>query len=157
MYVFDLSSLIVLFDHFYPDRFPSLWSEFDRLVGARQITSVREVYKEILEKPKTSRLVEWAKQCRPLFFPEPTVDELAFVREIFRVRHFSQLVEKKKILKGKPVADPFLIARAKCLDATLITQEQFRRNGAKIPNVCEYFKVTWTDLEGFMEEQEWRF
>jgi len=62
-----------------------------------------------------------------------------------------------RILKGKPVADPFLIARAKCLDATLVTQEQFRRNGAKIPNVCEHFKVTWTNLEGFMEEQAWRF
>lgn len=45
-----------------------------------------------------------------------------------------------------------------CLEnGCVVTTEKHTPNAAKIPNVCEYFQVEWTDLEGFMESEQWRF
>ena len=67
------------------------------------------------------------------------------------------LIRKKETLEGRPVADPFLVAKAKVENTTLVTQEERRENAAKIPNVCEHFGVQYTNLEGFMEREGWQF
>jgi hypothetical protein len=156
MYVFDTSSLSIVLKHYYPERFPSLWEKFGKLVSDNKILLVREVYNEIIRGESTGRLLQWAKDNRDLF-EEPSVEELEFVREIFRINHFQQLVRKKERLTGKPVADPFVIAKAKIEQATLLTEEKFKENAATIPNVCEHFKVQYTNLEGFMEREGWQF
>ena len=46
-YVFDSDSLINLFRHYYPERFPTLWEKFDALVEEGKIVSVREVFNKI--------------------------------------------------------------------------------------------------------------
>lgn len=157
MYVFDTNSLIVLFNHFYLDRFPSLWARFDELIVSGEIVSVREVYNEIVAYANVnSRLVQWAKGHRELF-EQPSVEEMGFVAQIFSVAHFMALIRKKETLEGRPVADPFLVAKAKVENTTLVTQEERRENAAKIPNVCEHFGVQYTNLEGFMEREGWQF
>jgi hypothetical protein len=157
MYVFDTNSLIVLFNYFYVERFPSLWAQFDELIAAERIVSVREVYNEILAYGNVdSRLVQWAKGHRALF-AQPSVEEMEFVTKVFSVAHFRALIKRKQTLEGRPVADPFLVAKAKLGNATLISQEELRENAAKIPNVCEYFNVQYTNLEGFMEAEGWQF
>ena len=154
-YVFDSSSLIVLFRHYYPHRFPSLWERFDALVLERRIVSVREVRKELEECD--DRLSDWVKD-NSLLFPVPGADELDFVLKIFEVRHFQALVRKKERLNGSPVADPFVIAKAKVLvDGCVVTQEVCKPNGSRIPNVCEHFDIPCLNLEAFMETERWRF
>ncbi len=156
IYVFDTSSLIDLFGNFYESRFPSLWKNFDQLVVSQRIIFVREAANEIKRHYKEDRLTQWMKQ-NPNVFTEPTEDEVAFVKEIFEHAHFQTLIFRKNRLTGQAVADPFVIARARCFNATVITQEHFRENAAKIPNVCEHFGIRWTDLEGFMEREGWEF
>jgi len=156
MYVFDSSSLIVIFNHYYPGRFPSFWEKFEALIRQGKFISVREVFNEINIYSGTNRLKQWAKENRPLF-EEPSIEELAFVEEIFSNQHFQYLIEQKKILEGRPVADPFLIAKAKVLKSTLVTQETFKENAAKMPNVCAYYKIKYTNLEHFMEREHWEF
>jgi hypothetical protein len=156
MYVFDTSSLIVLFTNFYEARFPSLWEKFDSLISEGKIVSVREVFNETASSYAETRLVKWIKDHRVLF-TEPTVEELQFVSEIFKVRHFQAMIRRKEILNGKPVADPFVIARAMVENRIVVTQEQLKETAAKIPNVCEHFKIKYTDLEGFMERERWSF
>jgi len=156
MYVFDTNSLSVLFDNFYLDRFPSLWEKFDQLILVGGIVSVREVYNEITRRERDTRLIEWAKNQRELFV-QPTVKEMQFVSQIFAVPHFRALIRKKETLVGTPVADPFLIAKAKVDSRLLVTQETLKPNAAKIPNVCEKFGVPYTNLEGFMEREGWQF
>ena len=91
-------------------------------------------------------------------FVTPTAAELEVVGDIFRVNHFQAMIRRKERLEGKPVADPFVIARAKCLEnGSVVTTEKHTPHAAKIPNVCEHFEVEWTDLEGFMEREQWRF
>ncbi len=156
-YVFDSDSLINLFRHYYPERFPTLWEKFDALVSAEELISVREVFNEIGSSEDS--LGTWAKKQKSTLFLETTVEEFKFVAEIFQVQnfHFQTMVRKQERLKGKPVADPFVIARAKILSACVVTQEKNTENAARIPNVCDHFKIPCINLEGFMEKENWTF
>lgn len=154
IYVFDSNTLINLFQHYYRNRFPSLWDRFDEAVTIRNIVSVREVLNEISQR--NDRLSHWAGNHRD-FFQTPTTEELAVVAEIFAVPHFQTLVRTQERLQGKPVADPFVIAKARLLEGCVVTEEANRPNAAKIPNVCSHFNVMCLNLEGFMEQENWTF
>lgn len=154
-YVFDSDSLINLFSHYYPGRFPSLWEKFHALVIAGKLISVREVFNEIGSIEDS--LAIWAKERKKILFTEPTIEELEFVGEIFKIKHFQAMIRKQERLKGKPVADPFVIARAKITGACAVTQEKKTKNAAKIPNVCDHFGIPCINLEGFMEKENWTF
>ncbi len=119
------------------------------------ITSTREAAREI-EDDRVAALRDWAKDHKGLF-PAPTADEALFVSQIFGVPHFQQVVEQKKLLKGGKNADPFIVARAMVLEATVITMESEPRNGVKIPNICRHFDIPCATLEGFMEIEGWEF
>ena len=154
-YVFDSDSLIDLFRHYYSERFPTLWKKFDALVSEGRFLSVREVLNEIGSAGDS--LAIWAKEQKDILFLKSTNEELKFVGEIFQVRHFQALIRKQERLKGKPVADPFVIARAKILNACVVTQEKNTENAAKIPNVCNHFGIMCINLEGFMGKENWTF
>ncbi len=154
-YVFDSSSLINLFQHYYPERFPSLWEKFDDVVENENLTSVKEVFNEVSRRDDA--LSRWVKKQKARLFLNPTVEELHFVADIFKVKHFQGMIRKKMQYKGSPVADPFVIARAKILDAYVITEENYAKNSAKIPNVCKYFNIRCINLEGFMSQEDWVF
>ena len=105
----------------------------------------------------TSKLELRSLSCI-LKIPKLLVSFGIYIRNIFSVRHFQKMIRRKERLKERPVADPFVIARAKCLEnGCVVTTEKHKPNSAQIPNVCEYFGVDWTDLEGFMEREQWRF
>lgn len=154
-YVFDSDSLIDLFKHYYPERFPTLWGQFDALVSGGELISVREVFNEIGSSEDS--LGTWAKEQKNILFLETTVEEFKFVAEIFQVRHFQAMIRKQERPKGKPVADTFVIAGAKILNAYVVTQEKKTDNAAKIPNVCDHFGIPCINLEGFMEKENWTF
>jgi hypothetical protein len=154
--VFDSSPLIVLFRHYYPDRFPTLWENFEALKSDNRIVSVREVLNEINAYGETDRLTEWAKENRE-FFANPTQEELLVVTEIFKVSHFQALIRRKERLQGKPVADPFVAAKAKACDGCVVTNERWKENSAKLPNVCNHFGIPFLDLEEFMKKEDWIF
>ena len=63
----------------------------------------------------------------------------------------------KQRLLGMPVADPFVIACAKIRNGTVVTEERWKANAAKIPNVCKHFEVPCIDLEAFMNQLGWSF
>ena len=73
------------------------------------------------------------------------------------MRHFQSMIRRQERLQGKPVADPFVIARAKVSGAWVVTQEKNIENAAKIPNVCDHFGISCINLEGFMEKENWTF
>jgi hypothetical protein len=67
------------------------------------------------------------------------------------------MIRRKERLQGKPVADPFVIAKAKIVQGTVVTQELWKDNSAKLPNVCDHFNIPCIDLENFMEKEDWTF
>ena len=154
IYVFDTGPFRILFRNYYRSRFPSLWENFDGMITNNRIISVREVFREI--ERKDDDLLEWSKNNKEIF-PEPSEIENGYVREIFTNRHFQTLVGKEERLSGYPVADPFIIAKARSRNGCVVTQEKHKPNAAKIPNVCEHFNIECTNLEGFMEKENWLF
>jgi hypothetical protein len=156
MYVFDTNSLCVILKHYYPERFPSLWIKLNEMLTNGNVKLVRESYNEIMKLNAKDRPALWAKENRNLF-STPSTEELQFVNEIFRVAHFQQLIEKKKILSGRPTADPFVIAKAKSEKAIVVTEEVYKENAAKIPNVCKHFDIECINLEDFMQKENWQF
>ncbi len=154
-YVFDNSPLSVLFKNFYRRTFRSLWARFDELVANGEIVSTREALREI-EDGAPDELLDWAKHNNKLF-AMPTAAEGAFVARIYAVRHFQQNIEQQKLLRGGKNADPFVIAKAAVEGRAVVTMEQFKRNAAKIPNICQHFGIMCLTLEQFMNERGWEF
>lgn len=122
-----------------------------------QLVSTREVFNELERFDDPGPLLAWAKNHRDIF-ATPTNEETEFVARIFLVQHFQTLIAQKSILTGKPVADPFVVAAAATREeGTVVTQESFKENAAKIPNVCQHFGVRSINLEEFMAHQNWNF
>ncbi|MDR1509021.1 MAG: DUF4411 family protein [Synergistaceae bacterium] len=156
-YVFDTNSFSEL-KHFYPDVFKSVWTGLDKIVDAGKLISTREVWKELERGDPDQHLNEWLKRKGiGKIFTTPTPEEMLFVQTIFSVPHFHSLLGKTQILNGVPVADPFVISCAKIRQGVVVTEERYKPNAAKIPNVCEHFNIPCINLEQFMQEQAWNF
>ncbi|MCY4401676.1 MAG: DUF4411 family protein [Candidatus Poribacteria bacterium] len=158
MYVFDNNSFREL-GSYYPNQFPSFWIEFNRAVeNTKIITSVREVYKELefYTRPRHAHITNWVKEHRSIF-REPSLDELNFVNQILSTKNFKDILRHEHLYEGKPCADPFIIAAAKVIDGCVVTEESKKPNSPNIPNVCEYFNIECTKLQGFMEREGWSF
>lgn len=85
--------------------------------------------------------------------PDPGIEEVLFVSRIFEVRHFQQNLQNKKGRPRKQVADPFVIAQSKQTGGTVVTEEAKPPNGARIPNICEYFKIPCISLQKLMDRE----
>lgn len=155
IYVFDTSSFRV-FEHYFPERFLSFWARLDEYVSQEKIISTKEVLNELENQGIKEFLNEWMHKHKQIFLI-PSSDERQFVKEIFNISHFQQLVSEKNRLKGNPVADPFVISLAKVKKACVVTEETKKKNSSRIPNVCEYFDIDCTNLDGFMMKENWSF
>ncbi len=155
MYVLDTSS-IRSFASYYPDVFPAVWARINESVANGNIVSVREAFREIEVQATKAHISEWAKANRKLF-ADPSAKEMAFVAEIFSVPHFTQMIGRKQIAAGFPVADPFVIAAARIKKGCVVTEEIFKENGAKIPNICKHFAIDCINFEELMKRERWTF
>ena len=153
VYVFDTSSIVVL-GHYFPDRFPTFWRNFEAAVSDGDVVSVREVLKE-LASPRPW-LMKWVNDHKEMFLT-PGADETRFVARIFQIPHFQMLVTETQRLRGQPVADPFVIACASVRNGTVVTEESSKPNSARIPNVCSHFGVACTNVEGYLAANGWQF
>jgi hypothetical protein len=153
IYVFDTSSIIVM-GHYFPNRFPTFWTNFENAVRSGTVVSVREVLKE-LASPR-EWLMDWVTDHKEMFLV-PGPEETTFVATIFQVQHFQMLVTETQRLRGQPVADPFVIACASVRAGTVVTEESRKPNSARIPNVCDHFGVACTNVEGFLAQNNWKF
>jgi hypothetical protein len=155
-YIFDNNTLTGIFRHYYRDSFPSFWILFDKMVASGNILSVREVHNEIKKYARKDELESWAKS-NPVFFHDPTAEELQFITQIYSVPHFRNSISQQKLLKGGPFADPFIIAKAYAEHGTVVTLEKHTPNAARIPNICEHFHILCIDLQAFLKQNNWSF
>jgi len=155
LYVYDTGAFFDL-GHFYPSRFPTIWTHIDKLVMEGRLWSVREVRREIENNCPFPHIEEWVAKNRHIF-RKPESSELEVVTEIFKVSNFLGLVRRSHILKGLPVADPFIVAAAKVHKSSVVTREIFKDKGARIPTVCKEFGVTCINVEQFMEKEKLKY
>jgi hypothetical protein len=157
IYVFDTCSFSYL-KFYHPNTFPTIWRNLDALVGQGVIISTKEVWNELQNGEPIDYVNQWLDQNKQAVFLIPTIKELKFVSKIFKNPHFYQLIGKKSMLKGTPVADPFVIACAAVRsDGKVVTEERYKPNAARIPNVCKYFNIPYINFQDFMQEQSWQF
>jgi hypothetical protein len=156
IYIFDNSSLSNILNHYYQDRFPSFWEKFNEIIRNGNLISVREVRNELASKFDDESIVAILEHNKN-FFTDPTNEELSFITQIYSVNHFQHNLDRKKILSGGYFADPFVIAKAWKVKGTVVTEEEYKEHGAKIPNICEHFKISCRKLEGFLNELDWKF
>ena len=154
-FVFDTSSFRVL-ENYYLETFRSFWERFDQLVRGREVLSAREVHRELQQQVTKGWFRNWLEGNKAIFLT-PTAAETEFVGRIFAVPHFQGLVTKRQLLKGMPVADPFVVACGGVREACVVTEESLKANAARIPNVCQHFAIDCIDLEGLLERLGWRF
>ena len=156
IYVLDTNSLSNILNHYYPDRFPTFWNKFYSLIQSRNIISVREVRFELTLKFNDD-IISLLTQHNNEFFTNPHVDELSFIGQIYAINHFQQNLDKKKLLQGGYFADPFIIAKAKVTNGTVITEEEKKEHAARIHNICDHFKIQCDNLQGFLTKENWKF
>lgn len=152
VYVFD-SNVFISLGLYYPKRFPTIWEAVDSLAASGDLVSVREVRRELETSCSSEHMLEWVNQHRSIFHI-PTNEECQIVSEIFKKNQYLGFVKRKNLLKGMPVADPFIIAAAKVKGFCVVTQESNKFTGARIPTACRDFDVDCIDLEGFLEREE---
>ena len=114
-----------------------------------EVVSVKEAYRELeAQFSKDGKILTWLKQYKHSF-TSATNEEANIVSQIYAYRNFQNGVAEKNILRGMPVADAFLVAKAKTINGIIVTREEFKPNAAKIPNICEKFKVKYIGEEEF--------
>jgi hypothetical protein len=155
MYVLDTNAFYTL-GNYYPSRFPTIWQHIDRLVNSKKFWSVREVRREIENNCPYDNISNWVQMNHEVF-RKPSSRELEIVSFIFQRKQFLGLVKRENILKGLPVADPFIVAAAKVLTGAVVTQEVFKEGGARIPTVCKEFDVECINIEQFLERESLKY
>jgi len=152
LYIFDTNVFYAL-GVYYPSRFPTLWALLEKLAEDGQLQSVREVRREIEANCPYAHIELWVKSHKKIFKPPKEAEE-TLVLELFRQEQNRNLVKRQNILKGLPVADPFIIAAAKVKGGIVVTMEAHKAGGARIPTICNELDVECIDLESFLEREE---
>lgn len=134
-----------------PDVFPSLWVRLAERIADGTIRCSEEVYVEL--KKKDDGLHGWLKARKEVLVP---IDEeiQKLVSELLLL--YPRLVDT---LKNRSQADPFVIATAETLEATVVTGEKprGRLDIPKIPDVCEARNIRCITLIEMLRELGWTF
>jgi hypothetical protein len=146
MYVVDTMVFSNLFKHIKFGSFKAFWISFEELFNRGEIISSREVYRELESFFLSSgynnndEVSRWLKNHKSFFL---TPDDIICkkVSEIFMFKQFRLSVKKQSLLNGNPEADVFVVATAIVKKAIVVTNEKFKPNGSKIPNICKTFNV----------------
>jgi len=154
VYVLDTNIFRKLLDHF-PKKgtaFKMYWEKIDEKIEEGSIISVDECFNELMRHFSSNNInANWLKE-RKKMFKNPTDEESVIIRDLFCNRKMMECVSRKNILENRPVADAYLCAKAKSINGILVTDEKYKPNAAKLPNLCEEIKVKCISYDEFMEE-----
>lgn len=151
-YIVDTNVFRTFFRFYYKDVTPNLFENLDKMIKNKEVLSVKEVYHELSNQHKKDsdfmKIIESYKSI----FQEPTKEEeIDILKQIYSKRNYQNNISEKNLLNGGPVADAFLVAKAKSEEGILVTAEQYSPNAAKIPNICEEFGIKYIPFEEFLK------
>jgi hypothetical protein len=137
--------------HYPRDVFPSLWVKLDESISGGQIVSSEEVYVEL--KKKADDLHDWIKDRKNMLIP---LSEEIQRRSSELLKEYPRLVDT---LRGRSMADPFVIATAVELDAVVVTGEVLtgRLDKPRIPDVCQVKNIRWITFLQMIRELKLTF
>ncbi|MFH1219109.1 MAG: DUF4411 family protein [Candidatus Eisenbacteria bacterium] len=152
LYCIDTSAILDGWVRYYPpDVFPAFWDRIETMIRGGTLISSEEVLDELGRKD--DEVHKWAKTRYRIFVPldDPTQGATSEV-----LAAFPELV---KAIKDRSRADPFVIALARVLRATVVTGEKNEGTPSRprIPLVCQHFSVPCMNLIGMMRAEGWKF
>lgn len=154
IYVVDTCVMREMLFHFRREipAFDRMWDKVDQMIESGEIVFVKESYSELERQCTSAENLKWLKSQKK-YFTAPSNEECEIVAQIYAQRNFQNNVAKKNILNGQPVADAFLVARAKYIgeNAVVVSREALKPNAAKIPNMCAALNVHYIDDKDFQK------
>jgi len=158
-YLLDANTYIQAKNEYYQmDVCPGYWDWLDQQFASDSLASVSMVYKEL--KEFGDELSDWVKERKVQFLD--VSDEVTQV-------YFSEIAEYvvqignlkpgnlENFLEG---ADPWLIAKAREINANVVTHEVLAPESSrkvKVPNICEVFGVEYINTFQMLRTLEARF
>ena len=83
-------------------------------------------------------------------FKNPDSAETLLIRELFKDRKMRESIHTKNILANRPSADIYIAAKAKQLQAMVVTTEEYKPHSAQLPNICEKLGVVYLSFDDVM-------
>lgn len=154
MYVFDSGAFIHIFRYYYADVFKTFWEKFEEAIKEGKIVSVMEVRREL--ESHGDDLADWVKNHKYIFL-KPNQQEADIIKHIYSNIHFEHNIKKQDKLQYCNEADPFVVSKAKATGCIVVSTEVYKKDGAKVPNLCEYENVEHLSVEEFMKKESWKF
>jgi len=125
IYIVDTCIFRNIFSHIYRSVIPEIWDSLEEMLYSGKIVSVKEVYMELeLQFSKDGKVLPWLKNYKSSF-KSATNNEATVVSQIYANRNFQNGVREKNIINGRPVADAFLVAKAKVVNGIVVTREDY--------------------------------
>jgi hypothetical protein len=147
IYLIDSNIFIEAKNRYYGFDFcPAFWDFLDKEISKTTIFSIKEVYTELSKGDDDLAL--WIKDRKDTSFFIP-VDDEETQKEFMKIAQYVQSnFSQEEVNKFLSVADPWLIAKAKVLGATIVTHEVLAPTNTKkvkIPNICAHFGVNYSN------------
>ncbi|WP_193164100.1 DUF4411 family protein [Microbulbifer hainanensis] len=157
-YLLDANTYIEAKNRYYGmDICPAYWEWLDKKFDEGFVASIEFVGREL--KAGNDELVDWVKH-RPQHFIkyDDSATQEAFVEIAnYVVSGDYNSGNRDNFLAG---ADPWIIAKAKTLGASVVTHEAVlspATKKVKVPNICKYFDVSCVDTFSFMRQLQAKF
>jgi len=141
MQVFDASSMIYAWDNYPPEQFPPLWSWLAGQVGSGEIVLSVVAYDEVAHK--LPECAEWLVTSGV----QKIAITNAILTEATKIKSALEIVGDKFHPKGVDENDLLIIATAKSLNVSLVSNESAQKlpdvaAKRKIPAVCAMTDVS---------------
>lgn len=155
MHLLDANVFIEAKNFYYRfDTFPGFWEWLDAEQARKNVSSIRPICDELLKG--NDELAAWIKERKDTgwFLPVDDVETQENFAEVadWTMREPFKEIAKSEFLDG---GDPWLIAKAKSIGATVVTQETFddrSQKKVKIPNVCRAFQVHYMNTFDLIQQ-----
>ncbi|WP_300494585.1 DUF4411 family protein [uncultured Methylophaga sp.] len=157
-YLLDSNTYIQAKNQYYGMEFcPGYWDWLDTMFASGEVCSIDFIGKEL--KEGNDKLSGWVKQRSGHFIKHDdaeTQEEFTVIVNFVMSQDFIPANRDAFLAKG----DPWLIAKAKTLGATLVTHEATvspATKKVKIPNICQQFNVRCISTFDLLNELKPKF
>jgi hypothetical protein len=160
MYLLDANVFIQAKNSYYRfETFPTFWQWLDTAQDNTLLASIQPIYDELIRG--RDELADWTKARKEgnWFLPvddESTQQQLSEIAVWVMAQPFTSHAQDDFLRGG----DPWLIAKAATLSATLVTLEKLDLKSKRkifIPNVCRHFRVPYVDTFDMLRQLGARF
>lgn len=153
IYILDSNIIRNLLFHF-PKKgkvFEDIWTRLEAGIKAGTYISVDECFNELSAQfSKDNEAFKWISERKDMFKNPDSIESLT-IRELFKDPKMRESIHTKNILNNRPSADIYIAAKAKHLEATVVTAEVYKPKSAQLPNICEKLGIVCINFDDFME------